>query len=276
MSMQDAGTEFVTDVVRVRDKLLQLENALVATRNPQAWFVALYRTTTTRCGWLVEGILREGHPRHASLRGMDPRLVRDIVVHFEPRYSKRLRAYHAGCLAESDPWYPVFHQGVNLGPFATLVLGAYTHIAFDLPMVLATTVDPGRPLYDHDDARQVTSFQRLNHWFALDIGRVAIRVTRLLPRMNFRETPALVGRCRSRHLRFWTTPLWRLLLGYSRRCAARDARLIREGKLDEPALGSAVRRNSLRLIAMFQRLSRTLETVRGCHTGMCLLLLRER
>ncbi len=253
--MLDAGAKYSVDIARVRGQLLQLETELARERDAQAWFLALYRTTTIRCKWLVEGICRRDHPRHALLQDLDARLIRDIVVHFEPRYTDPLLAYGEGRLDADDPWYPVFRHSAQSGPFATMLLGAHTHIAFDLPMVLASQLEYGRWLYDDDDPAQARTFLALNQWFSLDIGRAAVRVCRVSATMGQTDPPALCGRFRSRRVRQWTMPLWTLMLVLSRQRAVRDAELIREGRLDESELASRVWRNNLRLLGICRRMA---------------------
>jgi hypothetical protein len=253
--MLGAGEKYAVDIARVRGQLLQLETELSSERDSQAWFLALYRTTTTRCKWLVEGISRRDHPRHGLLQDMDARLIRDIVVHFEPRYTDPLRAYGEGRLDADDPWYPVFRHSAQSGPFATMLLGAHTHIAFDLPVVLASQLECGRWLYDDDDPMQARTFLALNQWFSMDIGRAAVRVCRVSAIMGQTDPPALCGRFRSRRLRQWTMPLWTFMLVRSRQHAVRDAGLIRDGRLHEAELASRVWRNNRRLLGICQRMA---------------------
>ncbi len=245
--MTDHGCQYSEDIARVRARLLQLESTLAAEGHGQAWFVALYLATTTRCKWLVDGISQGKYDCQDPLRDLDTKLIRDIVVRLEPRYMERLISFNEGRLHQSDPWYSVFRCPTKLGPFAAMLLGAHTHIVFELPMVLSGRLDSGQRLYGPDNQKQVFTFWALNHWFAKDIGRAATRVCQVSKTMHC-PTPALVGRLRCPRLRRWVKPVWKRILTRYRNQAAKDALLLQTGDLDEDNLASRVRENNLRLI----------------------------
>lgn len=240
-------------IVDVLSSLDDAESTLVGAGDANAYFVALYRATTSKCLWLEAAILDPNHPGHRDHHHLDARLIRDIVVHFEPRYSRELRARYSSGSGDSDanPWRRVLAHAAEGSPASVLVLGAHTHIAFDLPVVLAMDVGGDRPLFDHRVSTERTTLAALNGLFMDEIVRIVANVAAVEAGLASKGSTTVGGSVRwlyhARTRRVAVAPIGALLT-LARREAKHNALRLRRSTLDETRLATMVdRRNRLLL-----------------------------
>ncbi len=255
--MSAAERRRIADVLASLDKTQQ---AMCDAGDPNAYFVALYRATTAKCLWLETAILDAGHPGHAGHRHLDARLIHDIVTHFEPRYSFAVSRRAAGDLDPRNPWRGVLRHAVEGSPTSILLLGAHTHIGFDLPAVLAGDLANGAPLFDAADPRQSHTLSALNRLFIAELPAIADNVHAAESVFARRGLPNVGGTARwlySRRIRTIAAPALRLLLGAARAEAHRNADRLRRGKIDEARLGAMIDRRNRRFLAAWRAAGRT-------------------
>ncbi len=237
----------------VSAELAALEARMRRQGDANAHFVSMYRVTTERCRRTVDAITDRRHPRHAAMRHLDPRLITDIVRHFAPRYVEPRRAYERSTLDDANPWLRVFRAARCCRPAGVLLLGAHTHICFDLPAVLASRIGPGIPLFDPADPHQSHTLAVLSRIFMADLTRIVARVRRGERELSGRPGVAAGGLLRVLYPRYARALLQAPLTGLlaaARTRARSDAVKLRQGSIDEATLAASVDRRNRVLLGL--------------------------
>lgn len=257
------GDRCANDIARVLRSLDRAGDVATGSGDAMAYFLALYRSSTAKCRHLATAIEQPSHPGHRRHRHLDVRLIRDIVVGFAARYDEVTRAFQRDRLADANPWRRVFRHAASGSPVSVSLIGAHTHIVFDLPMVLAADNGNGRPLFDNDDPRQRHTLRALNRLFVEELPAIVDNVRTVEARFAERGLGNVGGSVRCLYgstAQRLAMPPTRWLLTFTRERARRHALQLRAGALDEADIGAMVDRTNRRLLTAWRLAGRQRRT----------------
>ena len=185
MNVTDVTTGHNLRVVQILFQFEQIKSVLIKKNNAHVFFTNIYILVTECLLDFISAIEDESHLNHRQNALMDSTLVENLIVYFGQRYIDAFTAYSQQSENVPLPWKLTFQKstrGNDAG--AAMLLGAITHISYDLPVVLATKLPNGEILFDVKSEKALITFCKIDDLIANLLPEMIKRTRQLQQQLN--------------------------------------------------------------------------------------------